>query len=123
MKKQKVFEILMLCVKIALPILVVVPLVYFSVKLAGMHMEDLANVGNPSYHSGTGLYVFASHTILFVCNIILTAIACICLLAANKNKVSPKRKSHLRHFRHLAMTPALSQILYMFINVIIMRIQ
>ena len=123
MKKQKTLEILLLCMKIVLPILIVVPLVFFSVKLAGMHMEDLANIGNPSYHSGTGLYVFASHTILFVCNIVLTAIACVCLVTANKNKASPKRKRHLRFFRYLSMAPAVSQILYMVINVIVMRIQ
>ena len=123
MKKEKTFENLLLCMKIALPILIIIPLVFFSVKLAGMHMEDLANIGNTDYHSGTGLFVFLSHTILFVCNVVFTAIACICLVKANKNKASPKRKSHLRYFRYLAMAPAVGQFLYMAINIIIMRIQ
>ena len=74
MKKPKALDILLWCLKIILPILILIPLAFFTYRLIEGHIEDLANVGTEGYHSGMGLYVFASHVVLFAANAVLTII-------------------------------------------------
>ena len=68
MKKIKILDIVLLIVKIVLALLILIPLVFCSYNLIGVLAEDLANVGNEGYHSGTLFYLFASHVILLGAN-------------------------------------------------------
>lgn len=122
MKKHKVLDILLWCLKIILPILILIPLVFLSYRLVEGHLEDLANIGNDDYHSGMGLYIFASHTLLFAANVILTVVGCIGWVIAKKYKSCPTQRKNIITFRCFALAPLCSQILYILINVIVMNI-
>lgn len=121
MKQLKALDILLLCMKIILPILILIPLVFFSYRLFESRMSDLANIGDDSYHSGTGFYIFVSHMVLFVANVILTIIGCIGLLIAKKYKACPTQKKNMITFRCLALAPVVSQFMYVIVNLIVMR--
>ena len=58
-------EILLWILKILIPLAVLLPVVYFSYSLVQGRLEDLANLDTEGYFSGTGLYLFASHILLF----------------------------------------------------------
>ena len=122
MKKPKALDILLWCLKIILPILILIPLVFLSYRLVEGRLEDLANIGTEGYHSGMGLYIFASHTLLLAANAILTIVGCIGLVIAKKYKSSPTQRKNIITFRCLALAPLCSQILYVLINVIVMNI-
>ena len=122
MKKIKFLDIFLLCLKIILPILILIPLVFFSYRLTEGRMSDIANAGNDDYHSGLGLYIFASHTVLFIVNAILAVIGAIGLLIAKKYKTCPVQRQNIIAFRCLAIAPLCSQMLYVLINMIVMSI-
>ena len=121
--KRRVWGGVLLCLKILLPILIVIPLAFFSWRLVETRLEDLANMGNNGYHSGTGLYLFASHILLLGANAVLTAVGCIGLLIAKKHKTSPRQKQNVKAFRWLAIAPAISQVIYVAVNAIVMAIK
>lgn len=122
MKKPKALDILLWCLKIILPILILIPLAFFTYRLIEGHIEDLANVGTDGYHSGMGLYVFASHVVLFAANAVLAIIGAIGLLIAKTHKASPAHKKSVITFRCLALSPLCSQILYVLITIIVLNI-
>ena len=122
MKKPKALDILLWCLKIILPILILIPLVFLSYRLVEGRLEDLANIGTEGYHSGMGLYIFASHTLLLAANVILTILGCIGLVIANKYKSSPTQRKNIITFKCLALAPLCSQILYLLVNVIALNI-
>ncbi len=122
MKKVKFLDILLLCLKIILPILILIPLAFFSYRLAEGRMSDIANIGNDDYHSGLGLYIFLSHIVLFVANAILTVISTIRLLISKKYKTCPIQRKNIITFRCLTFAPLCSQVLYVLINMIILNI-
>lgn len=122
MKKDKILDVLLLCLKIILPILIMIPLAFFSYRLIEGRIEDLANIGNDSYHSGTGLYIFLSHVTLLVINAVLLIIGCIGLLIAKKHKACSLQNRNIITFRCLALAPVCSQLLYVIINVIVLNI-
>ena len=123
MKKPKALDILLWCLKIILPILILIPLVFLSYRLVEGRLEDLSNIGNDGYHSGMGLYIFASHTLLLVANAILTILGCIGLVIAKKYKSSPTQRKNIITFRCLALAPLCSQILYVLINAIVLNVR
>ena len=122
MSKDKVKNAVLLCLKIILPILILIPLVFFTYRLIEGHIEDLSNIGTEGYHSGMGLYVFASHVVLFAANAVLTIIGAIGLLIAKKHKMSPAHNKNVITFRGLALSPLGSQILYVLITIIVLNI-
>ena len=122
MSKDKVNNAVLLCLKIIIPILILIPLAFFTYRLIEGHIEDLANVGTEGYHSGMGLYVFASHVVLFAANAVLTIIGAIGLLIAKKHKTSPAHKKNVITLRCLALSPLCSQILYVLITIIVLNI-
>ena len=67
MKKNKALDILLWCLKIILPILILIPLVFLSYRLVEGHLEDLENIGNDGYHSGMGLYIFITGRKMYFC--------------------------------------------------------
>ena len=122
MKKPKALDILLWCLKIILPILILIPLVFLSYRLVAGRLEDLANIGTEGYHSGMGLYIFASHTLLLAANAILTILGCIGLAIAKKYKSSPTQRKNITTFKCLALAPLCSQILYVLITIIVLNI-
>ncbi len=122
MKKVKFLDIFLLCLKIILPIAILIPLVFFSYRLIEGRMSDIANIGNTDYHSGLGLYIFASHIVLFVANAILTVISAVGLFISIKYKTCSVQKKNILTFRCLIFAPLCSQIFYILINVIVMKI-
>ena len=54
MKQNKVLDILLLCLKIILPALLLIPLAFFTYRLVECRMDDIANAGVEGYHSGMG---------------------------------------------------------------------
>ena len=122
MKRYKILNVLLLLLKVILPILILIPLVFVSYRLVEARISDIANAGNESYHSGSGLYIFASHTLLFAANGILTIIGGIGWLIAKKYKSSPIYRKNLMTFRCLTFAPLVSQLLYVLIIVIVMNI-
>ena len=122
MKKHIALDILLWCLKILLPILILIPLVFVSYRLVEGRLEDIANIGNEHYHSGLGLYIFASHVLLFLANTILTVIGCIGLVISKIYKSCPIQKKNIITFRCLSLVPVCSQVLYVLINVIVLKI-
>ena len=122
MSKDKVKNAVLLCLKIIIPISILIPLAFFTYRLIEGHLEDIANRGTEGYHSGMGLYVFASHVVLFAANAVFTIIGAIGLLIAKKFKTSPAHKKNVITFRCLALSPLGSQILYVLITIIVLNI-
>lgn len=122
MGKRKPLDTVMLCFQIILPVLIVLPLAFFSYRLVEGRLEDLANLGDPGYHSGMGLYIFASHVVLLGANLVLAAVSGIWWLAARRYKSSPVQRKHVVAFRWLTLAPAASQILYVIVNVIAIHV-
>ena len=122
MNKKKMLDIFLLCLKIILPILILIPLVFFSYRLIEGRIEDIANIGNEGYHSGIGLYIFLSHIVLFGINVVLLIIGCVGLLVSKKYKSSPMQKNNVITFRYLSFAPIISQLLYVVINLIVVNI-
>ena len=123
MTKRKLLDGLLLGLKLLLPVLTLIPLVFCSWRLVESRMEDLANMGNKGYHSGTGLYLFASHTLLFGANAVLAIIGGLGLFAAWKHKSCPKHRENMKTFRWLTIAPAISQAAYVLVNLAVMAIK
>ena len=123
MKKLKILEIFLLCIKILLPILIVIPLGFFSYRLVEGRMEDIANIGNESYHSGMGLYVFASNIVLLGANLVLSLIGLSGWIISKKYKSCPIQKKNIVIFRCLTWGPLCSQLLYILINLIVLNVK
>lgn len=122
MKKRKALDFFLLCLKILLPILISVPLVFFIYRLIEGRIDDIANIGNEGYFSGMGLYVFLSHMVLFVINVVLLVIGCVGLLISKKYTASPVQKRNVITFRCLIFAPIASQFLYVVISLIVLNI-
>lgn len=122
MKKHRVLDIILLILKIILPILIAIPLVFVSYRLIEGRIEDLKNIGNESYHSGLGLYIFASHVLLLAANAILFVLGGAGLIIAIQYKSCPKRRKNIKAFICLTAAPILSQWLYLLINIIVVNV-
>lgn len=120
MNKEIIKIILRSVLKIALVVLILIPLVFFTYRLVEGHVHDLAAKDDPHYHSGIGLYVFASHVVLLAINAVFTVIIAIGLLITKKRSKSSMHTK--RAFRLLASAPFMSQILYVLITLIVLNI-
>lgn len=122
MKKHRVLDIILLILKIILPILIAIPLVFVSYRLIEGRIEDLKNIGNESYHSGLGLYIFASHVLLLAANAILFVLGGAGLIISMQYKSCPNRKRNVKTFIWLTVAPMMSQWLYLLINIIVVNV-
>jgi predicted small integral membrane protein len=122
MKQRKSLDIFLLCLKIILPILLLIPLIFFSYRLIEGRIYDIANIGTEGYHSGIGLYIFLSHFLLLVVNAVLLIISGIGLIIAKKYKATPIHKKNVRAFVWLTLAPIFSQLLYLTVTLITMSI-
>lgn len=123
MTKQKILDGILLCLKILLPVLILIPLVFLSWRLVEIRLEDLANLGKEGYHSGTGLFLFAAHVLLLCANGVLAIVGGIILFIAWRYKSSPKHRQNVKTFRWLTIAPAISQVTFVLVNVVVMAIK
>lgn len=116
MKRNRILDAILLLLKVVLGVLTALPLVYFSYLLVDGHLFDMAHLGEPGYHSGTGLYVFASHLVLLGMNLILVILGILGWVTAAKCKRSTKA------FRVLTFAPLGSQAAYAWVTVLVLGI-
>ena len=122
MRKNRLLDLFLRFFRILFPICILVPLVFFSYRLIDGRMEDLANIGNQDYHSGLGLFIFASHIVLFGINAILVLLGGIGWLVSQKCKSLPNQEQHILVFRFLTFAPMISHLVYCLINVIVVNV-
>lgn len=122
MKKHRVLDVILLILKIILPILIAIPLVFVSYRLVEGRISDLENIGNESYHSGLGLYILASHVLLLVANGVLFLIGGAGLLISALYRSCPERERNIKTFICLSLAPILSSWLYALITVIVVNV-
>ena len=116
-KKQMILEIVLWAVKLLLLASILFPLIFFSYRMVEGRLSDLANAGDPHYHSGMGLYLFASHAVLFFWNICNSVAAGIGWLLTSKFY----RKERV-WFKILTFAPVVSQVLYLVGNLILLNL-
>ncbi len=119
MKENKGLEFILLFLKIALPIAMLIPVIFFSFELVDIRIFDLENAGNSGYHSGYAFYLFASSLILLIVNGVVFLFAGIGLLVACLYKSCPTRKKKIRCSIWLVAAPFLNQLLYFLIPYVI----
>jgi hypothetical protein len=112
MKKGKLCDIILLCLKIILPILIAVQLLFFSYRLIEGRLFDVAHLGEDGYFSGTGLYFVLSALVLLAVNAFCTLLGIVGLVIAVKHKTAPARKKNITFLAILSLAPIGSQILY-----------
>ena len=115
-------EILLWILKILIPLAVLLPVVYFSYSLVQGRLEDLANRDTEGYFSGTGLYLFASHILLFAICVGDTLVSAIGLLVASRYRSCPAHVANVRIFRWMLAVPWLTEVFYWLICLIVMQI-
>ena len=119
MKQNKVLDILLLCLKIILPALLLIPLAFFTYRLVECRMDDIANAGVEGYHSGMGLYIFASYVLLIAANAVLSLVGGVGLWIAKRYTATP---NHSKIFLCLTLAPMASQVLYTAMIIAVMNI-
>ena len=123
MNKTKVLDILLLCLEIILPILILIPLVFFSYRMIEGRIQDLANAGNEDYHSGIGLYLFLTHPLLFFWNAPLALIGVIGTRCARKRAACTGQNHHATLFRAITFSAMGSQLLYFVMTLVVMNVK
>lgn len=121
--KNKPFDIVLLVFKIILPLLMIVPLVYFTCLSIVNHidyLETLEMYGEPPGHYGMG--EFLSALLIAFINFCVFIITAICLLAAHLFKSSQKRAAHMKFFAWMLLAPIADTVLYCLILILILNI-
>ena len=116
MKENKLLEFILLFLKIALPIAMIIPVIYFSFDLVEIRIFDLEHAGISGYYSGYGFSLFASSLVLLIMNGVVFLFAGIGLLVAYLYKECPTRKKKIRCSIWLMVAPFLNQLLYFLIS-------
>ncbi len=121
--KNKPLDIVLLVFKILVPMLVIVPLVYFTCLSIVNRIDFLEQIkihGEPPGHYGMG--EFLSAMLIAFINFCLIIINAICLLTAFLFKSSQKRDKHIFYFSVMLFAPNVATILYCIILVLILNI-
>ena len=121
--KNKPLDIVLLVFKILIPLLVIVPLVYFTFMSIVDRIDVLKQIkihGEPPGNYGMGEFISAL-LIAFI-NFCLFIINAICLLTAFLFKSSQKRDKHIFYFSVTLFSPIAATILYCVILVLIFNI-
>ena len=116
-KKKLMINTVLWAVGLLLAVSILFPLIFFSYRLVEGRLEDLANAGDPHYHSGIGLYIFASHAVLLRWNLCNMAAAGIGWFFTARYYASARR-----WFKWLTFSPAVSQVLYLVGNLIVVNV-
>ncbi len=121
--KNKPLDIVLFVFKILVPLLVIIPLVYFSCLSIVNRIDFLEQIkihGEPPGHYGMG--EFLSAMLIAFINFCLIIINAICLLTAFLFKSSHKRDKHIFYFSVMLVAPNVATILYCVILVLIFSI-
>ena len=121
--KNKPLDIVLLIFKILVPLLVIVPLVYFTCLSIVNRIDVLEQIkihGEPPGNYGMGEFISAL-LIAFI-NFCLIIINAICLLTAFLFKSSQKRDKHIFYFSVTLFAPIAATILYCVILILIFSI-
>lgn len=121
--KNKPLDIVLLVFKILIPLLMIVPLVYFTCMSIVDRIDVLKQIkihGEPPGNYGMGEFISAL-LIAFI-NFCLFIINAICLLTAFLYKSSQKRDKHIFYFSVMLFAPNVATILYCVILVLIFSI-
>ena len=123
MKQRKALDVFLLCLKIILPILLLIPLIFFTYQLIDGRIWELSHIENREpCNPGMALYAIVTHIILLGINTVLLIISIIGLIIAKKYKASPIHKKNVRAFVWLTLAPITNQLLYLIITMIVMNI-
>lgn len=123
MKQRKFLDVFLLCLKIILPILILIPLLFFSYRLIEGRIFEITHADEQlDPCGGMGLYIFLSHFLLLAVNAVLLIISLIGLVISKKYKASPIHKKNVRAFVWLTLAPIFSQLLYLGVTLITMSI-
>ena len=123
MKQRKSLDIFLLCLKVILPILILIPLVFFSYQLIDGRIFEITHADPPPDPcGGMGLYILISPILLLGINAVLLIISIIGLIIAKKYKASPIQNQNVRTFAWLTLAPFFSQLLYFGIMMITLNI-
>lgn len=110
--KAKFWDTILLILKIALPLILLIPLAVFSYNLVESRIFDLQNQGEPGYHSGYMFYGFVSFLLLLLTNLGAVILTGIGRLIAQFCRSSSKRARHIKFFNLFFLAPFVSQLLY-----------
>lgn len=121
--KNKPLDIVLLIFKIIIPLLLIVPFIFFtylSIVNRIDYLEVIKLYGEPPGHYGMAEFMYALLTIFI--NVGVFVISAICLLTAFLFKSSKKRDKHIFYFSVMLFAPNVATILYCVILVLIFNI-
>ncbi len=121
--KNKPLDIVLLIFKILIPLLMIVPLVFFtylSIVNRIDYLEAIKLHGEPPGHYGMAEFLYA--LIIFFINLGIFVISAIGLLIAHLFKTSQKREKHKKYFSWMLLAPIADTVLYCLILVLIVNI-
>lgn len=121
--KSKPLDIVLLVFKILVPLLMIVPLVYFTCLSIVDRIEVPEQIKLYGETPGNyGMAEFISALLIAFINFCLIITNAICLLTAFLFKSSQKRDKHIFHFSVMLFAPCVATILYCVILVLIFNI-
>ncbi len=121
--KNKSLDILLLILKIIIPLLMIVPLVFFtylSIVNRIDYLEAIKLYGEPPGHYGMAEFLYA--LIVFFINVGVFVITALCLLTAHLFKTSQKRDKHMKFFSWMLLAPIADTVLFSLILILIVNI-
>lgn len=117
--KEKVLDCVLLILKLLLPLLLLIPLVIFSVGLIETRLFDLSHLGEAGYHSGYMFYFFATTLLLLAINVGVLVLTGVARLIVAFCKESPKKERHARFFHLFFWAPPANQLLYVLLLIVL----
>ncbi len=121
--KSKPLDIVLLILKIIIPLLMIIPLVFFtylSIVNRIDYLEAIKMHGEPPGHYGMAEFLYA--LIIAFVNFCIFIVTAICLLTAHLFKTSQKREKHKKFFSWMLLAPIADTVLFGFILVLILNI-
>lgn len=122
MKGNKALEIVLLILKILIPVVLIVPLIFFSYRMVDMQMEHLEHAVHHDACGGMGLFLFAALAFNLAVIVLALALNIIGLLIACAYKSSPKHKKHIIYFACMFASPVVQIGCYLAISAIVTSI-
>ena len=122
MNKVKFFDAVLQLLKVVFSFLILASFLFLTYQLINVKLEDVANAGNDGYHSGTGLYIFASHVAYLYIDVIFFILGVICWLISKIYKSSPNQNKNISSFRFLTFAPLISHLLYLVLNIVVINL-
>ncbi len=121
--KNKPLDIVLLIFKIIIPLLMIVPLVFFtylSIVNRIDYLETIKIYGEPPGHYGMAEFVYALLTVFINAGVfVFTAI---CLLIAHLSKSLQKREKHKKYFSWMLLAPIADTVIFSLILILIVNI-